>query len=479
MTQFNFPNQFLWGAAVSANQAEGSYLEDGRGISNIDMIPHGKDRMSVKLGNVSHPTLSDEEYYPSHTGVDFYHHYKEDIALMKQLGLKVFRTSISWSRIFPKGDELVPNRAGVEFYKDLFLECKKNGIEPLVTLCHFDIPMGIVNTYGSWRNRKTIELFLRYAKVCFEEFSEYVHYWLTFNEINIILHSPFSGAGIAFGEDENHSQTIYQCAHHVLLASALATKLAHEISKDNKVGCMLAGGSFYPYSCDPQDVLESVFKEQENLFFIDVQVRGHYPSYIKRIFAEKNVHIEMMEQDEEDLKNTVDFISFSYYASRTVAHDLTGKERNMGNVVQAVKNPYLQASDWGWVIDPVGLRITLNQLYDRYQKPLFLVENGLGAKDVLVKDEHGNDTVNDDYRIAYLKHHIQEMAKGLNDGVELMGYIVWSAIDLVSASTGEMSKRYGFVYVDKDDQGNGTYHRYLKKSFFWFQKLIKENQIEL
>lgn len=467
---FQFPENFLWGSAISANQAEGAFCEGGRGLSNIDMIPYGQKRMSVKLGNVPKPTIHDE-IYPSHTGIDFYHRYHEDLAMMAEMGLRVFRTSISWSRLFPQGDEETPNIEGINYYKQLFQECRKNGMQPLVTLSHFDIPMGLVEKYGSWRSRKVIDFFLRYAETCFREFSPWVNYWLTFNEINILLHSPFSGAGIAFKPDENKNQVIYQAAHHVLLASAQAVSIAHKYNSENKVGCMLAGGSFYPYSCNPNDVWESVQKEQENLFFIDVQARGKYPSYANKIFREKGVNLVIEPQDNEILKTCVDFISFSYYASRCVASTLEGKDINDGNVVRSVKNPYLKTSQWGWAIDPLGLRITMNQLYDRYQKPLFIVENGLGAKDTI--DSDGN--INDDYRIEYLKQHILSMHDAMQDGVPLIGYITWSAIDLVAASTGEMSKRYGFIYVDKDNQGNGTLKRLRKKSFYWYKQVIETN----
>ena len=469
MNDFKFPENFLWGGAIAANQAEGAFREGGRGLSNIDMIPHGVGRLKVKTGNVPRPELQKGEYYPSHEGIDFYHYYKEDIALMAEMGFKVFRTSISWSRLFPDGDEEKPNQAGIDFYRNMFLECKKYGMEPLVTLCHFDIPMGLVEKYGSWRNRKVLDFFLRYADVCFKEFSGLVNYWLTFNEINIILHSPFSGAGIAFQEGENKAQVTYQSAHHILVASALATKLAHEWDPENQVGCMLAGGSFYPYSCNPEDVWESVKKEQENLFFIDVQVRGAYPSYARKLFHDKGVRLIVEEGDFEIFKNTVDFVSFSYYSSRCVAADMNDKVSNEGNIIRSVKNPYLQTSQWGWGIDPLGLRITMNQLYDRYQKPLFIVENGLGAKDEIRQD--GN--IQDDYRIDYLRSHIQAMKEAMEDGVELMGYTVWSCIDIVSASTGEMSKRYGFIYVDRADDGSGTLQRRKKKSFDWYKKVIE------
>lgn len=471
MSDFKFPENFLWGGAIAANQAEGAFREGGRGPGNIDMIPHGVGRLKVKTGNVPRPELQKGEYYPSHEGIDFYHYYKEDIALMAEMGFKVFRTSISWPRLFPDGDEEKPNQAGIDFYRNMFLECKKYGMEPLVTLCHFDIPMGLVEKYGSWRNRKVLDFFLRYANVCFKEFSGLVKYWLTFNEINIILHSPFSGAGIAFQEGENKAQVTYQSAHHILVASALATKLAHEWDPENQVGCMLAGGSFYPYSCNPEDVWESVKKEQENLFFIDVQVRGAYPSYTRKLFYDKGVSLIMEEGDLKILRNTVDFVSFSYYSSRCVAADMNDKTSNEGNIIRSVKNPYLQASQWGWGIDPLGLRITMNQLYDRYQKPLFIVENGLGAKDEIRQD----GSIQDDYRIDYLRSHIQAMKEAMEDGVELLGYTVWSCIDIVSASTGEMSKRYGFIYVDRADDGSGTLQRRKKKSFYWYKKVIESN----
>ncbi len=475
MINSGFPQDFLWGGAIAANQAEGAYLEGGRGLSNIDMIPHGKNRMDVKLGKMPKVEFMDNEYYPSHEAIDFYHHYKEDIALLAEMGFKVFRTSISWSRIFPNGDEEQPNREGIEYYRDMFMECKKHGIEPLVTLCHFDVPMGLVEKYGSWRDRKLIGFYVRYAETCFKQFSGLVKYWLTFNEINIILHSPFSGAGLAFQDGENRNQAIYQAGHHILLASALVTKSAHEYDAANKVGCMLAGGSFYPYSCKPEDVWESIQKEHENLFFIDVQARGYYPSYTQRMFTEKNIQLHIEDGDLDILKNTVDFLSFSYYSSRCVSGDMNDRKLNEGNVVKSVKNPYLKETEWGWTIDPLGLRITLNQLYDRYQKPLFIVENGLGAKDTVEPD----GTIDDTYRIEYLRSHIKEMKEAIVDGVDLMGYTVWSCIDIVSASTGEMSKRYGFIYVDRMDDGSGSLQRKRKKSFYWYKKVIETNGEEL
>ncbi|MGR5172099.1 6-phospho-beta-glucosidase [Vibrio owensii] len=475
MSKSVFPENFLWGGAIAANQSEGGYREGGKGLTTVDMIPYGDNRMPIKLGLVDSVELSEEEFYPSHQAIDFYHRYKEDIALLAEMGFKTFRMSIAWSRIFPKGDELKPNQAGIDFYRSVFEECHKYGIEPLVTLCHFDVPMHLVNEYGSWRNRKMIGFFERYARTCFEAFDGLVKYWLTFNEINILLHSPFSGAGLLFQEGENRDQVKYQAAHHELVASALVTKIAHEINPENQVGCMLAGGNFYPYSCKPEDVFTAMQKDRENLFFIDVQSRGYYPSYAQKVFDEKGVKLEIHEEDYETLKNTVDFISFSYYASRCASAEMNANNTSEANVVKSIRNPHLPASDWGWVIDPLGLRITMNTLYDRYQKPLFLVENGLGAKDV--PDENGE--VQDDYRIDYLRQHVEAMADAITDGVPLMGFTPWGCIDLVAASTGEMSKRYGFIYVDRDNLGNGTLNRTPKKSFHWYKRVIASNGTEL
>lgn len=475
MSKSVFPENFLWGGAIAANQSEGGYREGGKGLTTVDMIPYGENRMSIKLGLVDSVELSEEEFYPSHQAIDFYHRYKEDIALLAEMGFKTFRMSIAWNRIFPKGDELEPNQAGIDFYRSVFEECHKYGIEPLVTLCHFDVPMHLVNEYGSWRNRKMIGFFERYARTCFEAFDGLVKYWLTFNEINILLHSPFSGAGLLFQEGENRDQVKYQAAHHELVASALVTKIAHEINPENQVGCMLAGGNFYPYSCKPEDVFTAMQKDRENLFFIDVQSRGYYPSYAQKVFDEKGVKLEILEEDYDTLKHTVDFISFSYYASRCASADMNANNTSEANVVKSIRNPHLPASDWGWVIDPLGLRITMNTLYDRYQKPLFLVENGLGAKDV--PDENGE--VQDDYRIDYLRQHVEAMADAITDGVPLMGFTPWGCIDLVAASTGEMSKRYGFIYVDRDNLGNGTLNRTPKKSFLWYKRVIASNGTEL
>ncbi|HIH7809473.1 6-phospho-beta-glucosidase [Yersinia enterocolitica] len=475
MSVSTFPDGFLWGGALAANQAEGACFESGKGLTTVDMIPHGEHRLAVKLGREKRFTLRDDEFYPSHQAIDFYHRYKDDIALMAEMGFTVFRTSIAWSRIYPNGDELTPNAEGIAFYRDLFNECKKHNIEPLVTLCHFDVPMHLVTEYGSWRNRKMVEFFTRYARTCFEAFDGLVKYWLTFNEINILLHSPFSGAGLVFEPNENQEQVKYQAAHHELLASALATKIAHEINPENQVGCMLAGGNFYPRTCKPEDVWAALEKDRENLFFIDVQARGAYPAYTKRLFREKGISIATQVGDDDILKHTVDFVSFSYYASRCASADMNDHNSSAANIVKSLKNPHIQASEWGWGIDPLGLRITINMMYDRYQKPLFLVENGLGAKDEI----NPQGEIEDNYRISYLREHIKAMAEAIDDGIPVIGYTSWGCIDLVSASTGEMSKRYGFVYVDRDDLGKGSLARKKKKSFYWYKKVIASNGADL
>ena len=471
MSLARFPQGFLWGGALAANQAEGAYLEGGKGLTTVDMIPHGANRMAVKLGQEKRFTLRDDEFYPSHEAIDFYHRYKEDITLMAEMGFTVFRTSIAWSRLYPRGDEQEPNAEGIAFYRALFEECRKYGIEPLVTLCHFDVPMHLVVEYGSWRNRQMVDFFTRYARTCFEAFDGLVKYWLTFNEINILLHSPFSGAGLVFEEGEEREQVKYQAAHHELVASALATRIAHEVNPHNQVGCMLAGGSFYPYSCKPEDVWAALQKERENLLFIDVQARGAYPAYAARVFREKGIQLVKAPEDDDILKHSVDFVSFSYYASRCASADMNAGNTSAANVVKSLRNPHIQQSQWGWGIDPLGLRITMNSLYDRYQKPLFLVENGLGAMDEINADGE----IEDDYRIDYLRAHISAMGDAIADGVPLFGYTSWGCIDLVSASTGEMSKRYGFVHVDRDDAGQGTLARRRKKSFWWYKKVIASN----
>lgn len=468
---------FLWGGATAANQVEGGYLEGGKGLASVDVIPKGEYRRAVMRGEMSYKDLPADSYYPAREAIDFYHHYKEDIKLMAEMGFKAYRFSMSWSRIFPRGDEEVPNEEGLRFYEQVIDELLKYHIEPVVTICHFDAPLHLVDTIGSWKSRKMIDAYLKYCKAIFTRFKGKVKYWMTFNEINMLLHLPFMGAAISFEEGENKEQVLYQAAHHELVASALATKLAKDIDPANHIGCMIAAGQYYAQTCHPDDVLDAAEKNRHNFFFIDVQSRGEYPSYAIKYMERNNIMPQMKEEDLKILKdNTVDFIGFSYYSSRlTGTLDQKG-EKTSGNVFPTLVNPYLKRSEWGWQIDPVGLRITMNALYDRYQKPLFIVENGLGAQDIINDD----GTIDDDYRIDYLSKHIEEMIKAVDlDGVDLIGYTAWGWMDLVSASTGEMKKRYGFVYVDKDNDGKGTLKRICKKSFYWYKKVIASNGEDL
>lgn len=472
-----FPENFLWGGATAANQCEGGFDQGGRGLANVDVIPTGKDRRAVITGKREMLAFEEGYFYPAKEAIDMYHHFKEDIALFAEMGFKTYRLSIAWSRIFPKGDEETPNEEGLRFYEELFLECRKYQIEPLVTIAHFDCPIHLIKEYGGWRNRKMIAFYENLCRAIFTRYKGLVKYWLTFNEINMILHAPFLGAGLTFAEGENEEQIKYQAAHHELVASALATKIAHEIDPENKVGCMLAAASYYPYSCNSKDVWESKKSDRGNYFFIDVQSRGEYPNYGLKMLAEKGITLEQTAEDTALLKaHTVDFISFSYYASRVAASEDSGVEKTEGNLFPTIKNPYLEASEWGWQIDPLGLRITMNDLYDRYQKPLFIVENGLGAVDT--PNEDGK--INDVYRIEYLRAHIAAVKEAIDqDGVELLGYTSWGCIDLVSAGTGEMKKRYGYIYVDRDNEGNGTLARSKKQSFYWYKKVIASNGEDL
>lgn len=467
------PNDFLWGGAVAANQAEGGMLAGGRGLTNTDVVPMGSDRMAIAKGDLDNLERRADYFYPSQDAIEMYDHYLEDIDLLAGMGLKCFRMSISWTRIFPNGDDQGPNEEGLAYYQKIFEKLQSYGIEALVTLAHFDVPLALIKKYGAWRDSRMVEAYVNYAKTVFSRYKGLVKYWLSINEINILLHQPFQGGGILFKDGDNKEEVIYQAAHYQLLASALATKWAHEIDPENKVGCMLAGGSHYPYTCRPEDYLEAIHRDNGEYFFIDIQARGYYPNYALKKFERDNLQIIMTEEEKAILKeNPVDFVSFSYYCSRTVSAFEEDYQMSTGNLFKSIKNPHLQSTEWGWQIDPLGLRSSLNMLYNRYQKPLFIVENGLGAIDV--PDESG--FVEDDYRIDYTKQHIIALKDAVEiDGIDLLGYTSWGIIDLVAASTGQMSKRYGFIYVDKDDQGKGTLKRVPKKSYYWYKNVINSN----
>ena len=464
-----FPKDFLWGGATAANQCEGGYQADGKGFSIQDFMPDGI---------IKGPSEEIEERNLKIIGIDFYHRYKEDIKMFAEMGFKVYRMSIAWSRIFPNGDDETPNEKGLEFYDKVFDECLKYGIEPLVTLSHYETPYNLAKKYDGWRDRRLIGFFEKYVRTVFTRYKGKVKYWLTFNEINSVWHFPLMGAGVLTPREKLSKADSYQIAHHELVASALAVKIGHEIDPNNKIGCMVLGLVSYPRTCNPDDVIATMEEGRRGLFFTDVHMRGKYPSYTMKMLERENIHIKMEEGDLEILKNTCDFLSFSYYMSKCIASNPEDYEKGKGNLTTGVKNPYLKESEWGWQIDPQGLRYLLNMYYERYEKPLFIVENGLGAVDELVLTETGEYTVEDDYRIAYLKDHLTEVWKAIHlDGVDLMGYTSWGCIDLVSASTAEMKKRYGFIYVDRNNDGSGSLKRYPKKSFYWYKDLIEANGI--
>ncbi len=473
-----FPEGFLWGGATAANQLEGAYQEGGKGLNTPDVLPGGKVRLQVLKDPGFDFELHPEQYtYPNHEAIDFYHRYNEDIALFAEMGFKVFRMSISWSRIFPNGDELTPNEEGLAFYDRVFDELHKYNIEPVVTISHYELPVHLAKEYGGWRSRKLVTFFERYVTALFNRYKNKVKYWMTFNEINSSLHMPILGLGFAIQKEEDHYQPTFQAYHHQFVASARAVQLCHEMIPGAQIGCMIVYLPTYSVDSNPENVLYALKEEQLfNYFCGDVQVRGEYPSFIKRYWREHGIKLEIEEGDLELIKeHTVDYIAFSYYMSRTEKKDKTPDEVGAGNILGGIKNQFVKASEWGWEIDPIGLQISLNQLYDRYQKPLFIVENGLGAYDKVEED----GSINDHYRIDYLREHINAMGEAIEDGVELMGYTPWGCIDLVSASTGEMSKRYGFIYVDKHDDGSGTLDRKKKQSFFWFKNVIATNGEEL
>ena len=456
---------FLWGGAIAANQAEGAYLEGGKGLSLMDVATAGKKGVSRHFTD----GIQDDVYYPNHEGIDFYHQYKEDLALFEEMGFKCFRTSIAWTRIFPHGDEDEPNEEGLKYYDDLFDEMIKRGMEPVVTISHYEMPLYLAQKYGGWANRQLIDFYLNFCEVIFKRYKGKVKYWMTFNEINSVVFMP-EIAGVLDRTQDDFKQRSYQAAHHQFLASAKAVQLGHAIDPENKIGCMVLTLVKYPLTAKPEDVLLAEEKMRYGTFaFTDIQVRGHYPRYIQKYVERQGIKVDIKPGDLEEMKKgCVDYIGFSYYSSSAATTD-PHVETTGGNLVSGVKNPYLPTSEWGWQIDAKGLRYILNRFYERYEIPMFIVENGLGYNDQI--DENGY--VKDDYRIEYLRQHIKEMKKAvLEDGVELIGYTPWGCIDLVSAGTGEMSKRYGFIYVDRDDLGNGSLKRSKKKSFDWYKRVI-------
>ena len=475
-----FGKDFLWGGAIASSQAEGAWNEGGKGFDTQDLryFDAGWDRaMREENRNINMTTerfqaaLAAEaaEHYPLRWGIDFYHRYREDLALLKELGLRIFRTSVSWARIYPNGDDETPNEEGIRFYRDLFAECRRHGMKVFATILHYNIPVNLVTKYGGWKSRRVVMLFEKYCRTLFERLGDLVDYWLPFNEINCARFNPWNGCCLIRDQEEHYEQAIFQCTHHQLIANALAVKAAHEMLPGSMVGGMIARFTSYPATCKPADVMQSILDENyKNYFYTDVMARGKYPSYSKRMFREMGVSVEWEPGDEELLKNyTVDFLAYSYYMSM-ISSDDAGYEVTSGNLLSGKKNPYLPASEWGWQIDPEGLRISLNQMYDRYQLPIFIAENGLGAHDWLEADGR----IHDDYRIDYLRRHVEQMKEALADGVDLRGYMMWGILDIISCGTLEMSKRYGVVYVDRDETGHGTNRRYKKDSFEWYRQCI-------
>ncbi|SHO45263.1 family 1 glycosylhydrolase [Anaerocolumna xylanovorans] len=487
-----FSDSFLWGGATSSSQIEGGCYEGGRGLTIQDVVTAGTNNQARCFTYVDkdgkqgkYPQFGgtlpagakyavfDNEYYPNHRAIDFYRYYKKDIKMFAEMGFKVFRMSICWSRIYPKGIEEKPNREGLEFYRSIFMELKKYNIEPLVTIWHGENPLYLENELGGWDNRQMIEYFDKYALTVLTEYKGLVKYWLTFNELNnTIMFLDLMEKELA----QKEVQSTYQQIHHKFVASAHTVKAAHEIDPEYQVGCMIAYAVNYPSTCSPADVIAKLEKDQKITHYCgDVQVRGYYPGYAQRILQEAKVVLNITEQDIADLRaGNVDFYSFSYYSSACVSANEIG-EKAKGNFTIGEKNPYLIYSEWGWAMDPDGLRLALNEIYDRYQIPVIVVENGLGAVDKVEED----GSIHDDYRIEYIRSHIKAMYQAVNDGVDLFGYTTWGCIDEISASTGEMKKRYGFIYVDRDNEGNGTLARIRKDSFYWYKKVIKSNGTEL
>lgn len=460
-----FPKDFLWGGAIAANQAEGAYREGGKGLSVADVLPVGKDRFkNVVL------ELQEDTFYPSHKSIDFYHTYKDDLRELSDLGMKCFRTSIAWSRIFPNGDETEPNEEGLQFYDQLFDEMLKYHMEPVVTISHFETPLHLIKTYGGWKNRKLIEFYTRYCKVIFDRYKNKVKYWMTFNEINHAHTLPLIAAGIEIKEDASKLNDIYQASHNMLVASAKANIIGHAIDTQFKIGCMLSLSPIYPATCKPEDVFASYELRRRSLFYSDIQLRGEYPAYFKRIAEENHIAIDIEPEDEETLKRGVcDYLGFSYY--RSSLHEAGMKILGNTGGLLGKKNPYLKESKWGWPIDPLGLRYVCNELTDRYRKPLFIVENGLGTSDELAED----GKIHDDERMEYLKEHVGMMKEAIKDGADIIGYTWWGPMDIVSAGTGEMKKRYGFVYVDRNNDGSGTLKRMRKESYKYYKQIIASN----
>ena len=467
----SFPKDFLWGGAIAANQTEGAFDVAGKGLSIADFhayMPNGQRgslREDATIKNTGTTLEINPQYYcPKQKGIDFYHTYKQDIALMHQMGLQCLRTSFNWSRIFPNGDEDYPNEEGLLFYDALIDEMLKNKIEPIMTISHYEMPVQLVTKYGGWANRKLVDFFTHFCEVLFERYHKKITYWITFNQINLI---SFNSLGLLRENHENYLEATYQAVHHQFIAQALAKKISLKYNPNSFVGTMLSDKIAYPATCKPEDVLFNLRKNQMQFFFSDVALHGFYPGYAYRFFSDNNIEIKFAPGDKQILQSyKMDFLAFSYYYTK-----INDSSKNSFEPSDKSINPYLKSSEWGWEIDPLGLRTALNTYYDRYHCPLFITENGLGAKDTVEED----GTIHDPYRIKYVNDHLVQIGEAIKDGVKVIGYCIWSPIDIVSCGTAEMSKRYGLIYVDIDDYGKGTGKRILKNSFFWYRDVIKSN----
>jgi 6-phospho-beta-glucosidase len=467
-----FPKDFFWGGAVAANQCEGAWQEDGKGwcVADInryrgDLPPEKRSNKELTSEDVAFAMNDKTGIYPKRRGIDFYHTYKQDLKLLAGTGMNMFRTSINWARIFPNGDETTPNEAGLRFYDSLIDEIIGNGMEPLITISHYEMPLHLTTAYNGWYSRELIDFFVRYCETLFNRYRGKVRYWIVVNQINLIAFETFNHLGIAADRVKNLTEANYQGVHNMMVASARAAALARGIDSNFRIGAMVLDDIAYPASCRPEDVLATYRRNQMQYFFSDILLRGKYPSYAPRYMDENNIHIEFGEDDEAALKNTADFLAVSYYYT-SVCDAASAVTRRGG-----YDNPHIRASAWGWGIDPVGLRTKLNMFWDRYEVPILIAECGLGAVDKLEAD----GKIRDQYRIDFLRAHIEQVCEAVIDGVRVIGFCPWGPIDIVSASSSEMEKRYGFVYVDLDTQGNGSGKRYLKDSYDWYKRVIASN----
>lgn len=477
---YQMPKDFLWGGAIAANQAEGAFQVDGKGISLADVHKYYPDKTNAEISQEQikgmsvadiQANLADtDSYYPKRHGIDFYHTYPEDLALLKELGFKTFRTSIDWTRIFPTGEEETPNEAGLAYYDRLIDKIIELGMEPIITILHYETPIEISLKYGGWNNRKVIDLFVKYGKVLLERYKEKVKYWIVINQINLIQFEPFNSTAIPYDTVDNYEEASFQAIHHQFIASAQLVAYAKKINPQMQMGTMVADCTVYPFSCKPDDVILAMKRNRMEYFYTDVQFRGEYPQYALNYFEEHGIEIDITLEDQQMLKeNTMDYLAISYYYSQMV-----DSEKNSMNPASVTPNPTLKVNPWGWAVDPQGLYNSLSQYWDRYGKPIIIAENGFGMYDKVTDGQ-----IHDDYRISYLSEHIQQMKKAMYDGVDVIAYCAWGPIDIISCSSAQMEKRYGFVYVDLDNEGKGTGKRMKKDSFTWYQKVIATNGEEI